>query len=257
MEDTYVTLTEVNIPFAETKQNELGPVHYFAVYDGHDGAEAAQYLERNLHKRLFANDFFLAGKFQQAFYDTFAEVDKEITAGMGGSTAACMLMTNRTVTVANLGDSEIVLAYEGTGIHSGTHHVVLTTDVGPDDFGEERRVYAGGGFVVGHRVNGEVAVSRAFGDVHYKRPHYKADLISAVPKVDQMELHTKDMFILISCDGLYENGVFTHATATQFVVDYKSIKDDPKWIAEQLAAEAIKKGSCDNVTILLLFLKWD
>lgn len=72
---------------------------------------------------------FLQGNFQQAFINTFVEIDKyDLKLAMtitnviifhreftqkpwGGSTAACALLVGNTLAVANLGDSEIVLAY--------------------------------------------------------------------------------------------------------------------------------------------------
>lgn len=135
----------------------------------------------------------------------------------GGSTAACALLVGNTLTVANLGDAEIVLGYpawssfklpfldakrykmkdeQEPGIHG---HALLTHNVKPDEGQEVRRIEAGGGQVLLGRiseypsllnefyyltllhVNGEVAVSRAFGDCTYKRPTWKTDLISSVP----------------------------------------------------------------------------
>jgi len=257
MEDTHVDIIHKEFHFNEGVSKNLSPLSYFAVYDGHGGVECANYLEKALHTQLFKNAYFLQGKFKKAFYDVYADVDEEIEPEWGGSTAACALLTGNLLTVANVGDAEIVVASASSN-NGGLTPTVLSLILGPDNEEEKQRIKDGGGFVFNGRVNGEVAVSRAFGDKPYKRPVYQTDLISAEPSiVKSMTLSKKDKFILLSCDGLYENGVFNHQQAIDFIAQKRAIKDDPNWIASQLAKEAINRGSYDNVTVIVVFLKWD
>jgi hypothetical protein len=53
---------------------------------------------------------------------------------------------------------------------------------------------------------------------------------------------------------LYEQGVFTHETAAKFVLEKRQIKDDPEWIADQLAAEAIERVSYWHLFFLFVFV---
>jgi len=196
----------------------------------------------------------LQGNFQQAFNNAFAEIDREVSqASWGGSTAACALLVGNTLTVANLGDAEIVLGYKKK-TEGSYGHALLTHNVRPDEGQEIRRIEAGGGQVCLGRVNGEVAVSRAFGDITYKRPTWKTDLISSVPCVNQTELSDNDRFLIISCDGLYEADVFTHEGAVEYVSTLLKETNDPSILSQRLAEEAIERGSHDNVTVIVVLL---
>jgi len=71
------------------------------------------------------------------------------------------LVTRDEIFCANAGDSRSVLS-------SGGKAIELSKDHKPDDPEESRRIHQAGGFVEEGRVNGMLALSRAFGDFEYK-----------------------------------------------------------------------------------------
>lgn len=72
------------------------------------------------------------------------------------------MICKNTVYVANAGDSR---AY----IYSGKKVVELSKDHKPDDELERKRIEGAGGFVLEGRVNGNLNLSRAIGDLEYKK----------------------------------------------------------------------------------------
>lgn len=67
---------------------------------------------------------------------------------------------------ANIGDSRAVASVRG-------HVQQLSFDHKPNHQRELQRITAAGGYVEFNRVNGNLALSRAFGDFTYKQNHDK------------------------------------------------------------------------------------
>ena len=63
---------------------------------------------------------------------------------------------------ANAGDSRAIASVRG-------HPQLLSFDHKPNHFREKERILDGGGFVENNRVNGNLALSRAFGDFSFKK----------------------------------------------------------------------------------------
>jgi len=80
----------------------------------------------------------------------------------------------------------------------------MSFDHKPNNPGEQARIVAAGGSVQGKRVNGDLAVSRAFGDFCYKQAKVVAAK-QAVTVDPDFEVHerdnTKDEFLILACDG--------------------------------------------------------
>lgn len=89
--------------------------------------------------------------------DLDAKVSKEDFAMDTGSTSCVVFFTNKTIYCANAGDSRGVLS-------TGTSTVPLSFDHKPDNDGELARIEAAKHFVEDSRVDGNLALSRAFGD---------------------------------------------------------------------------------------------
>lgn len=126
-----------------------------------------------------------------------------------GSTAIVALVdcrgSQRSVTVANCGDSRAVLCRGGKAIE-------LSEDHKPELESEEQRIRLAGGSVklIGpcHRIDGwGLNLSRALGDFHYKA---RADLsaeeqkVIAVPEIRTVQLDDEDEFLVLACDGCFE-----------------------------------------------------
>jgi serine/threonine protein phosphatase PrpC len=89
------------------------------------------------------------------------------------------------------GDSRAVLANKGSSIQ-------LSKDHKPSHVLERERIEKAGGIVAFGRVNGSLAISRAFGDFELKKPK---EYITVKPDVTQFKVEKNTDFILICCDG--------------------------------------------------------
>ena len=139
-----------------------------------------------------------------------------------GTTAVIVIVTPHSIVCANAGDSRAVYSKFG---HKA---VPLSYDHKPDDEVEERRIRDGGGFVSAGRVEGDLAVSRGFGDYRFKVPEAilgakRADSNSMAENssnrfayVDEQKVtpipdivvqnrnENTDEFIILACDGIWD-----------------------------------------------------
>ena len=72
---------------------------------------------------------------------------------------------------------------------------------------ESARIKKAGGFITDGRVNGNLNLSRAIGDLEYKKNvdlGPEEQLIIAFPEVKKRTLSINDEFILMGCDGIWE-----------------------------------------------------
>lgn len=91
----------------------------------------------------------------------FQNDDSKIVDSVG-CTANVVLLVDKTIYVANAGDSRAALSRSGRIIE-------LSTDHKPEDPEEEKRIVATGAKVEKGRINGHLNLSRCLGDYHYKR----------------------------------------------------------------------------------------
>ncbi|XP_020238497.1 probable protein phosphatase 2C 34 [Cajanus cajan] len=163
--------------------------------------------DRNLHR------FDI---WKQSYISTCAAIDQDLKQHAGidsfqsGTTALTIIKQGEHLTIANVGDSRAVLA---TTSEDGTlTSVQLTTDLKPNLPKEAERIMQSRGRVFCmedepgvYRVwmpNGKtpgLAISRAFGDYCLK----DFGLIS-VPDVTQRKLTTRDEFVILATDGVWD-----------------------------------------------------
>lgn len=112
-----------------------------------------------------------------------------------------------------------------------------------------KRIYKSGGFCYKRRVAGVLALSRAIGDHAYK------DLVIGEPFVRETILDfkkvdsTKKSFIIIACDGLWD--VLTDRQAAEWVANWQGPPED---VADGLVKLALKRGTRDNLTVMVAWL---
>jgi serine/threonine protein phosphatase PrpC len=191
------------------------------------------------------------GLLEGALRDAFVEIDREIfLASMGrpvpeanqsyhenghdpapggpqppnedsGSTAIAVVVTPFWVVCANAGDSRSVLSRQGNKA------CPLSYDHKPDDYDEEKRIKAAGGYVAEGRVGGDLAVSRGLGDYRFKDAETVMmgnDFAAAPPSDSQQPMLAPeqmkvtacpdiiirnrnpetDEFIIVACDGIWD-----------------------------------------------------
>ncbi len=102
------------------------------------------------------------------------------------------------------------------------------------------------------RIDGKLALSRAIGDDSFKDldedPATWA--VTSVPEVRSAEFRPGDTLVL-ACDGLFD--VCDNAAVAQRVAA-AAAGASPEQLAQQLADEALKRGSDDNVTVVIVRL---
>jgi len=166
-------------------------------------------------------------------------------ASAGGACAATALVRGSDLYVAHLGDCRAVLS-RGGGVAAA-----LTADHTCAAEGERARIERGGGFVSRSgsgvwRVQGSLAVSRAFGDAGLKR------WVLAEPAVARVPLRAGCEFLVVASDGLWDK------VGNQEAVDVVSRGRNAAAVARscaELVDMARRRGSRDDVTVMVVDLE--
>lgn len=257
-------------------------VHFFGVYDGHGGAQVADYCRDRMHLALaeeieLLKEGLIIGStkddcqdlWRKAFTSCFLKVDDEVGGKVNrepvapetvGSTAVVAIVCSSHIIVSNCGDSRAVLC-------RGKEPLALSVDHKPNRDDEYARIEAAGGKVIqwnGHRVFGVLAMSRSIGD-RYLKPW-----IIPEPEVMFLPRAKDDECLILASDGLWD--VMTNEEACDLArrrillwhkkngSELSSLRGEGIDPAAQAAAEylsnrALQKGSKDNITVIVVDLK--
>eukprot|EP01038_Epipyxis_sp_PR26KG_P006901 gene6901-9453_t len=303
MEDACSIVQHLNI--SPLCIQDLSPQSFFGVFDGHGGIQASHYLSQHLHVNVahgllgVAHDIFailedvapnslfdnakaverLDKIVEQALKTTFLSTDQNFistsTNPQHGSTATTALILGKRLYCANVGDSRTLLC-------RNFQPMLLSQDHKPNREDESKRIRDAGGFVINSRVMGELAVSRAFGDVDFKKGiqsiieeeggsmpskgdgndgngesnNWDQPLIIAEPDIQATNVSEGDQFLLLACDGLFD--VYTPEEIVTFVKEDMEKHGDTQRCCQNLTYDAIRKrNSRDNVSVILIILnKW-
>ncbi|KAG6616456.1 protein phosphatase [Phytophthora cinnamomi] len=297
MEDVCCCIPDLN---AHLKDDE--PHHqkqsFYALFDGHSGVRAATFSNQRLVPYLTAHDAFMTDT-RLAFEECFARIDKEFLAKAeeesldDGTTAAVVLIRGNRLITANIGDSRAVVSIGGQALD-----IIEEQTPGRED--ERRRIESQGGWVKEerelqlsklhsmdlsdpeiqqraervvkwvtiYRVNGELAVSRAIGDIDYKgealskyeywafpEGHgrvFHGDLVISMPECQEIEITPEFDFLILACDGLWDT--IKSKEAVKYVADRLNEGYSAKQASQSLANLAIRSGSSDNVSVVIVLL---
>ncbi|CAI9261289.1 unnamed protein product [Lactuca saligna] len=164
-------------------------------------------------------------------------LEKAVDLGKGGSTAVTAILINcKKLVVANVGDSRAVICKKGVAKQ-------LSIDHEPS---KEREVIEDrGGFVSTFpgdvpRVDGRLAVARAFGDKSLK------EHLSSEPDVSMEIIDDDTEFIILASDGVWK--VMTNQEAVDCI---KNVKD-ARAAAKQLTEEALTRKSTDDISCIVV-----
>jgi len=226
--------------------------------------------------------------------ETGTGIAKKKKIDHSGTTAVLSLIRGNTLYAAILGDSRIVLS-------RGGNTVELLQPHSPGNDKEKKRIESVNGwvshekellisrlrnmdlndpfikekaqrqnFVHIYRVNGDLGVSRAFGDPEFKEPlqndpdafwswpkghskTFSSSLVVSEPDVCTCNLTPEDDFLILACDGLWD--VLTPREAVEKVTEYFAEKGMDESIASQkLLNLASRLGSTDNISIVIVRL---
>eukprot|EP00930_Biecheleria_cincta_P070276 TRINITY_DN57917_c0_g1_i1.p1 TRINITY_DN57917_c0_g1~~TRINITY_DN57917_c0_g1_i1.p1 ORF type:complete len:463 (-),score=82.76 TRINITY_DN57917_c0_g1_i1:198-1526(-) len=270
MEDAHVATT--------LKSGKWAGTGLFGVFDGHGGASVAKFSARNLPKLVVAGRALEA---EDALKTSFEMLDKCLENAAQtlqcthrshpskvGCTAVTCLVRRRDIIVANAGDSRVVLSCQGTAID-------LSQDHKPSLPEEKQRIGNAGGFVVDSRVgpytvsrvNGELSLSRAIGDLRFKQDATRSaaeQIVTCVPDVRTYMRNPEDEFLIIACDGVWD------VLSSQDVVDrvHKHLPEmrrgelQPSDVVSQILDECLAtdprksfgKGG-DNMTMIIVVMQ--
>lgn len=233
----------------------------FGVYDGHRGSKCSEYLENYLPD--FVGE--LENPCSKSELGTaMAEFDQKYLTKkdirLDGSTCVFALAQplggpegtkkGYKVTVCNVGDSRAIL------IRSNGRVVPLTKDHKPENASERRRIVQAGGYVKHNRVDGQLALSRAFGDWSYKcnpeLPYHQQKVI-AVPDITNEIMYEGDI-LLICCDGLFEQ-LSREAVSARIFKTLKAGEEDPAMAVVSLLDYVLGRGSKDNMSCICVSMQ--
>ncbi|CAI5453039.1 unnamed protein product [Caenorhabditis angaria] len=264
MEDAHIT---------ETKMAEHAPFDswsFFAVFDGHAGSQIAEQASKQIVKNLLATEQFteltklmedancggeLTPKALELIehglvkgFMAFDESSKsDDSVNKSGCTAVCAIVTPSHIIIGNLGDSRAMIAQKQSAVFG-------TQDHKPYLEKEKKRIEEAGGSVLVQRINGSLAVSRAFGDYDYKNhPLLSAEkqLVSAEPDVYVRERnHESDEFLILACDGIFD--VIDNHELAQFVRGRLNVHTNLEQVCDDVLDECLTKGSRDNMTMIVV-----
>ena len=257
---------------------------FAAVFDGHGGGGVSSLLKDRLFKLMnqyLRKDQELHGNFSRpsltscvaALRSAFEQIDAEVlmddTLQYQGSTAVAVLVHegddgHKTILSANVGDSRAILSRNRKAVD-------LTRDHKPNDEREKSRIMAMGETIEWdhyckvHRVR-NLSLSRAIGD-RFAKPVVTGEVeIQHFPKADE-----GDEFFLLASDGVWD--VMTSQDVVDFV--HKQLDSIPKSrllsehdvermrqarrqnMSHAVAKEALRKGSGDNICVVLVWLDDD
>lgn len=261
----------------------------FGVMDGHGGREVALFCQMFLPGHIAAGPVddpkaALIAAFEamdelldqsdsiellQTLVDPGRRQDprKPKDASFVGCTAVVVLVRPDELIVGNAGDSRAVLCRRGKA-------VPLSEDHKPNNPGERSRIIKAGGVLhmevygdmVQYRINGNLNLSRAIGDLVYKRNQKltpKQQMICSTPDVRTCPREVDDEFVILACDGVWDR------LSSQEAVDFVS-KRLPEYQANGLPLSGIMEelvSSCcspdlrltgglggDNMTAVLVML---
>ncbi|CAN0905370.1 Probable protein phosphatase 2C 28 [Linum grandiflorum] len=230
---------------AEKRKLDGHVLNLYAIFDGHSGRHVAQYLQSHLFDNILNQpDFWRTPKkaVRRAYKMTDDEILKDVVDGQkctrGGSTAVtAILVDDKILIVGNVGDSRAVLCRNGMATQ-------MTVDHEPEK--EKEAVESRGGSVIQKprnvaRVDGQLAMSRAFGDAKVK------DHISSEPDLKVVTIDPVDSdFIVLASDGLWK--VMSNQDACDCIAD----EEDPTDASKALISEALARGSKDDISCIVV-----
>eukprot|EP00210_Caulerpa_lentillifera_P009032 g8620.t1 len=238
--------------------------NFFGLYDGHNGPYAANHCRGRLHENLRSiwfekvRESYGGTLNDEMFLETFKRTDQQFSkyrcAERVGTTALIALVNPQYITVASCGDSRAVLYRSG-------HSIQMSNDHRLDEIHEKNRIESCGGRITywnGPRVMGILAMSRAIGDLSFRRYGVICD-----PEVKTKKRSINDEYLLLATDGLWD--VITNDEAYR-IIRHTIVKNQKENLspldcvqnaANRLVRVALDRGSRDNITVVLLDLQSD
>ncbi|KAM9034315.1 protein phosphatase 1L [Sarcophilus harrisii] len=158
-----------------------------------------------------------------------------------GTTCLIALLSDKDLTVANVGDSRGVLC------DKDGNAIPLSHDHKPYQLKERKRIKRAGGFISFNgswRVQGILAMSRSLGDYPLK------NLNVVIPDPDILTFDLDKLqpeFMILASDGLWD--AFSNEEAVRFI---KERLDEPHFGAKSIVLQSFYRGCPDNITVMVV-----
>ena len=137
-----------------------------------------------------------------------------------GTTANIMLIKNNVIYIANVGDSLSVMYKDKKAYNLNREHQVVIEE-------EKERVIKSGATIQGYRINGMLNLTRAIGDIRFKKDKNlkrNEQSVLAFPEITRIDDIKNIEFIIMGCDGVWD------CVKRQLLCEYieKEIKENPE-----------------------------
>lgn len=229
--------------------NQSSATYIFGIFDGHGGNRCSKYLSENLINVLLEEEEFTSD-LSAALKKTFITLNQNYFSSIKyyptfeGSTAICVLLRENKLLVANVGDCRAILLSKGKCTQLSNDHKL-------HNLKEQNRIIALGGNITIRkgiaRVNGILAVTRAFGDFDLK------DIIKPDPELTNYDLNDSDDFIVIASDGLWD--VLSNQDVCDIIYLQRHVHLNCQVLAEHLVNKALERHTQDNVSCMVLSIE--
>ncbi len=190
----------------------LDSVYLFGIFDGHGGNQVSFILKEQFVNTLISRiewfNFENSGNIlllQAALESTFEYMDEEYFKifETTGSTAIICILTENHIICANLGDCRAMIINEKTFFDISIDH---------KPHYDRERIHNAGGFIQEEnmddveRVDGELAISRSFGDGSHKigGTCWKTHRITANPEFTIVSKFEYQKYIVMASDGIWD-----------------------------------------------------
>lgn len=233
------------------------------LFDGHGGENVSCYLQKNYAKIYKKYLYETKNNIVDSFSMSFNHIDEDIknqpnveNQGSTGTIIHIIREKNNRLFIfnANVGDSRASLI-------SAKKIIRLSQDHRTDDKDERKRVISEGGLIMNGRVNGELMLTRSFGDFDFK-PNKKnvkyinSDIIRfrrgviCEPFVTQIEIDQSisNQFLFLASDGVWD--VISEEEIQQLI----KVNNDTKNLSSIIIEKALMKKAWDNLSIFTVKL---
>jgi serine/threonine protein phosphatase PrpC/serine/threonine protein kinase len=261
-----------------SKAEKYEVIDMYGVFDGHLGKFVAKFLvssffvalKRSIGMTCYGEqDVLTVECVEKSLRRTFSFVDQLILDSLwednkSGSTGTVFLRVKGdnedSLVVGSVGDSRAVLCCD-----SGGNPVQMSSDHKPNVPEEQSRIEANGGFVEKRgvwRVQGQLAISRSFGDKELKVKQYSISVPSIFNRTYKRSSDSEGYkFLILGTDGLWD--VVSNADAVGIVWNSLRVFGPEGQnnrhefchnSSKSLAQEAYVRDSRDNIGVMVIAL---